>query len=75
MSFPHVPEVPDRVAALENVMGDAEVKCVLVILGAPNDRGEGLWTTPGESFFHGWKPFPAAASANGGGVLLVILLH
>lgn len=26
-------------------------------------------------FFHGWKPFPTAASANGGGDLLDNLLH
>jgi hypothetical protein len=26
-------------------------------------------------FFHGWKPLPTAASANGGGDLLDSLLH
>lgn len=26
-------------------------------------------------FFHGWNPFPTAASANGGGDLLDSLLH
>lgn len=35
------------------------------------------WPSVGDAglFFHGWKPFPMAASANGGGDLFDNLLH
>lgn len=36
------------------------------------DPGEGA---PCGLFFQGWNPFPTAASANGGGDLLLNLLH
>lgn len=36
---------------------------------------EGLWPSGGVAFFHGWKLFPTAASASGGGVFEASLLH
>lgn len=36
---------------------------------------EGLWPSGGVAFFQGWKLFPTAASASGGGVFEASLLH
>ena len=36
--------------------------------------GDGACMEEGD-FFQGWNPFPTAASARGGGLLLFILLH
>ena len=41
--------------------------------GASGFRGLGADTVL--LFFQGWNPFPTAASARGGGLLLLILLH
>lgn len=75
MSFPQVPEVPGKVVARDNPMGDPVPKWELFIFWVAKDIGDGACTTLDDIFFHGWKPLPTAASAKGGGLLLVILLH
>lgn len=68
-------EAQEVITDLEYVGFDAEVERWLgseLADDTPVLPGEGA---PWGLFFQGWKPFPTAASARGGGDLLLSLLH
>ena len=58
---------------LGEVLKDAVVEAAVGCWPRCSPPRSGLSDPP--DFFHGWNPFPTAASARGGGDMLLSLLH